>query len=371
LESQEGYKIGSGRDLFAFFDRIIRKQGAEVMLSTPVKRLIQNPQTKEVLGVIAENQGEGIAIKAKKAVILTCGGFEGNREMLTTYIGELPAPIHVSGTPYNTGDGIKMVLDVGADLWHMSGIEWGRQGLKVPDHPAAFWISPMGWSWINVNKYGKRFRNEGESYGHAKRYLEIFQFDTDRIEWPNYPWYMIFDERARKAGPIINREKELDRSPFITYNISSGLYMPSPDNSKEIEKGWIKQANTIAELATQAGIDKAGLQGTVARYNKYCKSKKGSDPDFHRNPETLESIDTPPYYAIECTINIINTQGGPRRNAKGQVMSPYDTPIPRLYAGGEFGSIWGFLYPGACNLPECIISGMIAGRNAIAEAPWE
>ena len=75
---------------------------------------------------------------------------------------------------------------------------------------------------------------------------------------------------------------------------------------------------------------------------------------------------------MECVLGIINTQGGPRRNAQGQVVRALDgLPIPRLYAGGEFGSIWNFLYPGAANLSECIVSGLISGRNAAGETPWE
>lgn len=126
-------KMGCGRDLFAFLDGVVRKLDVEVLLSTPAKRLIQNPATKEIVGVIAESGGKEITIKAKKAVIMTCGGFEGNPEMLATYIQGAPVPIYVCGTPYNTGDGIRMVIDVGADLWHMNGIEWARQGLKVPE----------------------------------------------------------------------------------------------------------------------------------------------------------------------------------------------------------------------------------------------
>ena len=52
-------------------------------------------------------------------------------------------------------------------------------------------------------------------------------------------------------------------------------------------------------------------------------------------------------------------------------MNVFGSPIPRLYSGGEFGSIWGFLYPGACNLPECIVSGIISGENAAKEVPWD
>jgi len=92
---------------------------------------------------------------------------------------------------------------------------------------------------------------------------------------------------------------------------------------------------------------------------------------FHRNPDSLVPIDNSPYYAVECVVTICNTQGGPRRNVKSQVVSAYDgSPIPRLYAGGEFGSIFSLLYPGACNLSECIVSGLISGQNAAKETSW-
>lgn len=366
VASLEGYDFGCGRDLFSFLDKTARTLGAEVMLDTPARRLVQEPATGAIVGVMASQGEREIAIKAKKAVIMTCGGFEGNRAMLATYVEAAPVPIFVSGSPYNTGDGIKMVLDVGADLWHMNNIEWGRQGLKVPEFPAAFWVHPLAWSWINVNRSGKRFRNESDTYAHAKKRLEVFSFDKANTEWPNHPWYLVFDEKTRTAGSIITKGKEPGRPPFVTYNLSSDLYENSPDNNKEIEKGWIKKADTWPDLAANMGIDAAGLQATIARYNRNCAGTEAADPDFRRSPQTMEPIDRPPYYAMECAVNVVNTQGGPRRNAQCQVMNPYGSSIPGLYAGGEFGSIWGFLYPGAGNLPECLISGIIAGRQAMA-----
>src|SRR3972149_3180194 len=92
----------------------------------------------------------------------------GNPEMMATYIEESPVKIYPSGTPYSTGDGIKMVIDVGADLWHMNSIEWGPLGFKPDELPAAYWVQPKGQSWINVNRYGKRFRNENASLNHTK-----------------------------------------------------------------------------------------------------------------------------------------------------------------------------------------------------------
>jgi succinate dehydrogenase/fumarate reductase flavoprotein subunit len=361
--------IGVGRNLFAFLESIVKKYPVDIMLKTPAKRLIQHPVTKEILGIRAEDNGKRISIKAKKAVILTCGGFAGNPGMIANYIEEAPAPIYVSGTPYNTGDGIQMVVDIGAELWHMNGIEWARQGIKPPGFQAAFWLTPKKWSWINVNRHGRRFRNEGDSYGHAKKHLEVFHYDHLKAEWPNHPWYMIFDEKTRKAGPIIMTRRSPGRAPYATYNLSRNLYHWSKDNSKEIRNGWIKQAATISELGKITGIDSSRLRETISKYNNYCQS--GHDPDFQRRSKILDPIDTPPFYAVESAVNIINTQGGPRRNAEGRVMGVYGNPIPRLFSGGEFGSIWSFFYPGACNLPECIVSGIIAGENAIKEISWD
>ncbi|MFC1899984.1 FAD-dependent oxidoreductase [Chloroflexota bacterium] len=374
IESPDGYVRGSGKDLFAFMDRIVKNLGVEVMLNTPVKKLIQNPATKEIMGVLAESEGGEILIKAKKAVIMTCGGFAGNAEMIATYVEEAPVKMFPSGTPYSTGDGIKMVIDVGANLWHMNAIEWGPQGFKPDEMPASFWIQPKWQSWINVNRYGERFRNESISMNHTKTKLEMFDLpiinNIHSADWINSPWYLIFDEKVRQAGPLAGSQMARGYPPFTTYNSSRDIHTWSQDNNAEINRGWIKSADSIGELATKIGVDQSGLQETITNYNGYCVA--ASDPEYNRKPDTLVPIDTSPYYAFECVVSIVNTQGGPRKNARSQVVSVLDgSPIPRLYTGGEFGSIWSVLYPGACNLPECIVSGIISGRNAAAEISWE
>ena len=82
-------------------------------------------------------------------------------------------------------------------------------------------------------------------------------------------------------------------------------------------------------------------------------------------------IDTPPYYVGEVWPVVSNTQGGPVHNVKQQVMNVYNEPIPRLYAAGECGSAFGFLYLSGANLSECLITGKIAGREVSALQPWE
>ena len=68
---------------------------------------------------------------------------------------------------------------------------------------------------------------------------------------------------------------------------------------------------------------------------------------------------------------MLNTQGGPRRNERAQVVRPDDTPIPRLYSAGELGSIYSNLYQGTGNIGECLAFGRISAENAVAEEPWD
>jgi predicted oxidoreductase len=84
----------------------------------------------------------------------------------------------------------------------------------------------------------------------------------------------------------------------------------------------------------------------------------------------LEPIAVGPFYAIELSPSMLNTQGGPRRNEKGQIVRPDGTPIPRLYSAGELGSIYSYLYQGTGNIGECLAFGRISARNAVAEKPW-
>ena len=133
-------------------------------------------------------------------------------------------------------------------------------------------------------------------------------------------------------------------------------------------KGWIIRTKTIAELARRISADESTLESTIAKYNEYCEA--GKDADFGRPKEHLRAIKGPPYYAIKLQPMLINTQGGPRRDKQARVIDVDGKPIPRLYAAGELGSIWGFMYQGANNVSECLVFGRIAGRNAAAEKPW-
>jgi succinate dehydrogenase/fumarate reductase flavoprotein subunit len=314
----------------------------------------------EVVGLIAEQSGKRLAIKANRAVVLTCGGFENNPTMVRTYLEGLPY-CYPAGTPYNTGDGITMGIDVGADLWHMTNIAGPEFFFKAPDIPVSRWINiPHQDSYLFVGNDGKRFTAEGTPCMGADRHGKTKVHGVWMQQLTPVPVYMVFDETFRKAGSI--------GESFACWDVTHGnRYDWSADNLREVDKGWIKRANTIRELAPLIDLAPEVLEATVKRYNAFAKD--GTDADYDRPKAFMAPLHTPPYYAMELTPSFVNTQGGPRRNKDAQIIGLDGTPIPRLYSAGELGSIYSFNYNAGGNVGECFAFGRIAGRNAAREAP--
>lgn len=344
------------------FKSAVEQRRIEVLYATPGKELIQNRATGEIVGVRTEREGNPFNIKAKRAVVLTCGGFENNQEMIRDYLSNLPY-CYPSGTPYNTGDGVKMAMAVGADLWHMNNITGPWYALKVPEFPSTFEMGPLHYrkespgGMIAVSVDGKRFIDEKHMSAHGK-----VKARGQWIQAPTpCPMFMIFDHTLFSAGPLHDKDLHHSWNPILR------VYDWSDDNSAELAKGWIKKADTILGLAEIIGQDPATLEDTINEWNEYCKA--GRDLEFGRT-KMLSPIKDAPFYAVELSPAFINTQGGPRRNAKSQIVQPNGSPIRRLYSAGELGSIYSFLYQGTGNIGECMAFGRIAGRNAAAERPW-
>jgi succinate dehydrogenase/fumarate reductase flavoprotein subunit len=338
--------------LWKFLSGLVNQRGISILTKTPAKGLIPNAQG-EVIGVVAEKEGKTIYIKARRAVILTCGGFENDPKFKWDY---MPVkPLMYLGTPGNTGDGIRMVQKVGGDIWHMTRLSC-LIGFKAPEFEAAFWVSFLSEGFIFVDKYGRRFVNEAGIEIH-EYYRELSNFDTEKMEFPRVPLWAIFDEPTRRRGPLSRGTAGYNRD----------LYTWSIDNSVEIEKGWIQKGKDVAGLASKIATDPKVLEETVSRFNRFCQA--GKDEDFGRAREDLRVLE-PPLYAMQLWPALINTQGGPRRDKEARVLDPDGKAISRLYAAGELGSIWGYLYQGACNIGESLVFGRIAGKNAAAENPW-
>ena len=366
---------GNGPVQFKILMENVEKRGIPVLYAHRGTELIQNPETKEILGVIAENGGEEVSVKALKAVVLSTGGFEWDEEMKLNCLRAYPSYFY--SNPENEGDGIRMGQKAGAALWHMNTIS-GRvipyvQGIK----PAFGGRFPT--PFILVNKYGKRFATEpgdpdGTKYRSHGFWLECIRFDTRRAEYPQVPCYQIFDETTRMKGPFArSMKKGLLPDGTLQY-----FYEWSQDNSVEIEKGWVIRGDTLEELAfhdskkdpeNETRMNAATLKDTVVTFNQYCT--RGEDPDFQRSPETLIPLKTPPFYALKVYPGGPNTQGGLKKNARCQVLDPDGRVIPRLYAPGENGSYFGFLYTVGGNICENLVWGRVTGQNAARETPWD
>jgi succinate dehydrogenase/fumarate reductase flavoprotein subunit len=345
------------------FESLVKQRPIPVLYETPGKALIQHNATKEILGVRAVRGGKSVNVKARRGVVLTCGGFENNQEMIRNYLPGIPY-CYTSGSPYNEGDGITMAMSVGADLWHMNNYAGPSMALKVPEIRTSLSMQALHYSkqppggMIVVGPDGRRFCDEKYKTRHGKipvngRWLPLST---------PCPMYMIFDQTMFAAGPLY------DGHPSHGWTQIVERYGWSEDNSAELEKGWIKQAGSVAGLAAQIGLDPAALGDTVGRWNRACDA--GHDAEFAR-ALMLEPIAAGPFYAIELSPSMLNTQGGPRRNEKGQIVRPDGSPIPRLYSAGELGSIYSYLYQGTGNIGECLAFGRVSGRNAAAETPWE
>ena len=323
----------------------------------------------EITGVTARRDGEVVDIKATRAVVLCCGGFQNNQRMIRNFLTDLPC-CYPLGSPYNTGDGIGMATAVGADLWHMNNIAGPMLAFKAPEYPVSCRLgAAKADSYIYVGGDGTRFIGEAANFKvvNGRQHSTIKHgkvlLNGRYVQYPcPLPIHMVFDERVRRAGGICGRAAGFN---FGWDVIHGDMYAWSADNSREIEKGWIKRAETIHDLAALIGLPPASLTQTVNRYNAACSD--GVDRDHGRSPSSLAPLQKPPFYAIELTPASLNTQGGPVRNERAQIMSVEGVPIPRLYGAGELGSVYGYRYQAGGNLGECFAFGRIAGRNAAGE----
>ena len=337
----------------------VEKRKISVQFETALTDLVQDSDTLEVYGAIVTVNGERRAIKARRGVIMAIGGYEADLQMQRDYYGlNNVAPL---GTPYNTGDGVRIMQKAGAEMWHLrnqgqSGGIW--PGFKKPGQDTAFlrnWLLPA-FSWIDVDSTGRRFYGEvnGLQLTHYKEKKSGTFVDVPFTT--AYPIHMIFDESTRQAGSL--------SLPIMAWSAVVHHEGWSEDNLAEIESGFIKKADTVEALAEQIGLDPGTLSAEVKRYNASCES--GVDTDHGRDPDSLLPIANGPFYAVLVTPSIVCTGGGARRNMDGQVYDHQGNFIPRLFEAGELGSMFSDLYQNGSYITEAMITGRNAARAALS-----
>ena len=322
-------ELGGGAAYFRVLADGAESRGAEILLETPARSLVVDPEG-QVVGVKAESGGSELYIKARKAVILTAGGFTRNKEMLAAYTrdGYNSQPL---GVPDLTGDGIRMAVAIGADVGNMSSV-LGIVGLTLPGADRATY-APTGAA-IHVNIDGHRFVDETWFYDFK---------NTELLQQKEKRCYSVFDSAMREAGA------------------GSYIFTQAPD--------LVFQADTLAELAGQINIDPAALEATIAAWN--AAAEAGVDSQFGRT-RNLNPIAAPPYYAFETFSTMFDNSGGLKINPEAEVVDVWGQVIPRLYAAGNMAAgVIGENYPGSgTSLNQGVTFGRIAGENAAAEDSW-
>lgn len=284
---------------------------------------------------------QGNSEMRSRAVILSSGGFQANPEMVRQYIGPGGNHLVLRGSSYNTGDGIRMALEVGAkidwmDDFHGGLIHYGYKKYLAEGAMAGMRSMKKYEVGILVNQLGHRFIDEGE-HPSDKTYAKFGKIVA--LTQPDGVAYVIFD--------CTNRD---------TIN---------PDYTGP-ERGPVEAAS-IRDLATKLEIDAETLEETVTRYNESisgdkCLSLVPPKTNFARR------IESPPFCAYKVTGGFTFTFGGVWTNTKAQVLDKSLKPIPALYAAGEIttGIFYGN-YAGGSSLPRSAVFGRIAGESAAEE----
>ena len=338
--------VGGGPGLIEMWTDIAKREGIEVRYETRALDLIS--ENNRVSGVkVRDNDGE--YDMTGKTVILACGGFQANTEMRTRYLGPGWDLAKVRGTRFNTGEGIRMAMDIGASPygnwsgchavgWEMNAPEFGdlAVGDQFQKHSYPFAIM--------VNATGKRFVDEGADF----RNYTYAKYGRVVLEQPGQFAWQIFDQKT----------KHLQRDEY---------------NIRQITK---VTANTIEELAGKLdGVDADAFVTEIAEYNAAVNQDIEFNPNVKdgRTTEGLpvdktnwaNTIDQPPYEGYAVTCGVTFTFGGLRINNEGEVLNRDLKPIRGLFAAGELvGGIFYFNYPGGSGLTSGSVFGKQAGTSA-------
>lgn len=283
-----------------------KDNGAEFLMETVGKKLVQNPDTQRIIGIMAEAKGKTIYLKAKRAVLLATNGFTRNPDMLNKYYPGLGDVMAFSGQ-HDMGEGILMAQEIGADVRNM----WNFNLLPAqhPSGDAAAAAGMMNVGAIMVNKEGERFCDE--SLGYSQTWGFVAQ-QTDQQS------FQVWDKALYDAY----------------YSNDSSLY-----NMEKLERtGTLLTADTLEGLADVMGVPVEPFVATVAKYNGDIEAT-GVDSTFGRDHLVSENgdlipVSTPPFYGFQGSLVMYTTPGGLKENERSQVLNMFDEPIPGLYCAG-------------------------------------
>lgn len=322
----------SGKELITKMLAKAQKLSIPVMYKTSALSFIQD-EAGRVIGVTAESDKASYKIYAKKAVVLTSGGFGSNIEMRKKYNSAVDETILSTNTVGSTGDGIVMAEKIGAALVDMEYIQ--TYPICDPLTGALLYFDDArlyGHSMI-VNKEGKRFVEE---LGRRDVMSMAIKAQTGHC------CYEIIDQRGFDESHL-----QENHGAEVAYLMKNNL---------------VVKADTLEQAADFFGIDKKEMLASVARYNSYVAA--GKDPEFNKRSMKY-AIEKAPFYILKAVPAVHHTMGGVKINDQAQVLKTDGSIIENLYAAGEVtGGVHGKNRLGSDAIADIIVFGRIAGKNA-------
>ncbi len=333
---------GGGLAMVEALTKTFTEKGGEIRYETVAKSLMQDDEGR-VCGIQAQGRGHRKLALRATAVVIASGGFQGNAEMLTRYLGPRALNLRAMsvGGHYNKGEGIRMALDIGAAAcgdfgsYHASPMD-PRSNRAGP----SIYVYPYG---VLVNKEGQRFVDEGpgatdETYESVTR--RIFA-QTGGIAW------VILDARLSDVP-----------------NLAVAIRTEQP----------AIEAPTLAQLAAKLEIPADMLERTVAEYNAACQKDGKFDAKIVDGLSTqgvnppksnwARPVDQGPFKAYPIISSIVFTFGGLKTDSMARVLNTEGDPIPGLYAAGEAQGLYYGNYTGATSVLKGAVFGRIAGQDA-------
>ncbi|HEY1776932.1 MAG TPA: FAD-binding protein [Solirubrobacteraceae bacterium] len=321
-----------------------RTEGVDLIYETEAVRLSTSEEGR-VDGVVIRGRDGLLHTLHADAVVIACGGFEGNREMMTQYLGERACdiPVIAPGTANNRGEGIRMAVEVGADTagqfdrFHAEPVDSRATNPDPVVYPYTYGIL--------VNGDAQRFFDEGANS---------------------------FDSTFEALGYEIWRNQ--DQSAFLIGDQTSLSVNGFTDTVFSKEEPVT--AGTLSELSGKLGLDPAALEQTVAEFNAATDASVAFDPYSFDGKSTTGveppksnwafALDSPPFIAYPLKCAICFTFGGVRTDSQARVVTPGNTPIPGLYAAGEVTGLYYHEYPAGTSVIRGVTFGRIAGSHAAA-----
>ncbi|WP_408011220.1 FAD-dependent tricarballylate dehydrogenase TcuA [Pseudalkalibacillus sp. A8] len=282
------------------------------------------------------------------SVVLACGSFEASKEDRIKFLGKEWANAIVRGTEFNTGDGIRMAVAVGAQkAGHYSGCHAHTTDYNAPkvgdfSKPGDIYKKssyPLG---LIINNKGERFVDEGADF----RNYTYAKYGKETLKQPEQKAFQIYDSQVIS---MLRKEYELDEATKIS-------------------------AKTLEELADKMGINPSRFKEMIDEYNASVQ-----DGDYNpsiKDGKSTKNITPPksnwalkfekaPFYAFPVTCGITFSFGGVATNTNGEVLDSNGEAISGLYAVGEMvGGLFYHNYPGGSGLMSGSVFGRTAGTSA-------